>query len=224
MKPPSGTSSNHLQNGVCLQHSPLLRLEFYSMDILCSRAVPKFLAELRDSSKLGVRGELGDHLTDGCGLNEDWQAQVRLANGPGTVPVPALHPATSASLTALQWLSLSLKSCLETKLQGILPRGLVEWVSLANKGRSECPGWWVSSLVLFRSVNRCRVWGGGRVSLWLFLPSFYQPLKYFWFQSRFFFFLCHFQAACLWDDILYLFRSETRARWLKSHENRGVNL
>lgn len=163
-------------------------IQFYSIKIFCNHSVHKFPAELRDPP-IGSKGRVvGGHQTNGYGLKEDWQAHVKLAITPGWMgAAQALHPA--ALLTDLQWPSLSLKSCLETKLQSILPGalgGLVEpeclWLTKANPN---VPGWWVSMLVLFKVCQQLRSvrWEA------LFSYGCFFFSSFFLFSVLFFFFL-----------------------------------
>lgn len=94
------------------------------------------------------------------------------------VPVPALNPA--ASLTDVQWPSLSLTSCLERKLQSILPGALGRLVEL------ECL--WLTTLIQMflddgfphwfyvRSVTRFQAWDGKQCfPVGIFFLPFTQP-------------------------------------------------
>lgn len=94
-------------------------------------------------------------------------------------------------------------------------------VSLADNTDPNVPGWWVSTLVLCKVCHQVPSMRWETVfscGVFFFLP--FTQAHDVLLVSKQIFFLCCFQAARLWVDILYLFRSEMGAPWLKSHENR----
>lgn len=133
VKLPSGTSTKSLVKWSPSTALPAPRtrstvlLHGHTLQSCCSQ-VP---GRVERSSKLGVRGELGRPPVQW--LWPEW----RLTSPSEVSKYPRNHAcACSASSNIiipynLQWPSLSLKSCLETKLQGILP-GRAGWMGISS--------------------------------------------------------------------------------------------